>query len=195
MMSVNSLDTRSSTPNEENINEKKKELIKKDFIDVEVNINQNLNSSISITLLNLISENRSKHNYKKLLKKQKNNIFNSLKVPKLSIGDFLYRITYYTKVNDETLISSLILIDRYCKKNKIILTVYNIHYLLFISILVTIKFMEDKFFSNKYYAAICGIKLSLLNKMEYEFLCGIKFELFIDKDFFTQYQNLLIIKE
>ena len=138
-MSVNSLDTRSSTPNEENINEKKKELIKKDFIDVEVNINQNLNSSISITLLNLISENRSKHNYKKLLKKQKNNIFNSLKVPKLSIGDFLYRITYYTKVNDETLISSLILIDRYCKKNKIILTVYNIHYLLFISILVTIK--------------------------------------------------------
>ena len=55
--------------------------------------------------------------------------------------------------------------------------------------------MEDKFFSNKYYASICGIKLSHLNKMEYEFLCGIKFELFIDKDFFIQYQNLLLVKD
>ncbi len=194
-MSVISVDTSSSSPNDKKVNDNKKESIKNDFIDIKYNINHNLNSSISITLLNLISENRSKHNYKKLLKKQKNNIFNSLKVPKLSIGDFLYRITYYTKVNDETLISSLILIDRYCKKNKIILTVYNIHYLLFTSILATIKFMEDKFFSNKYYAIICGIKLSHLNKMEYEFLCGIKFELFIDKDFFIQYQNLLLVKD
>ncbi len=194
-MSVISVDTSSSSPNDKKVNDNKKESIKNDFIDIKDNINHNLNSSISITLLNLISENRSKHNYKELLKKQKNNVFNSLKVPKLSLGDFLYRIMYYSKVNDETLISSLILIDRYCKNNKIILTIYNIHYLLFTSILTTIKFMEDKFFSNKYYAIICGIKLSHLNKMEYEFLCGIKFELFIDKDFFIQYQNLLLVKD
>ena len=194
-MSVINIDTRSSTPNDEKTNENKKELIQNDFNDIKYNINHKLNSSISITLLNLISENRSKHNYKELLKKQKNNVFNSLKVPKLSLGDFMYRITYYSKVNDEILISSLILIDRYCKKNKIILTVYNIHYLLFTSILVTIKFMEDKFFSNKYYATICGIKLSHLNKMEYEFLCGITFEIFIHEKFFVKYQNLLLEKE
>ena len=194
-MSVINIDTRSSTPNDEKTNENKKELIQNDFNNIKDNINHKLNSSISITLLNLISENRSKHNYKELLKKQKNNVFNSLKVPKLSLGDFMYRITYYSKVNDEILISSLILIDRYCKKNKIILTVYNIHYLLFTSILVTIKFMEDKFFSNKYYATICGIKLSHLNKMEYEFLCGIKFEIFIHEKFFVKYQNLLLEKE
>ena len=194
-MSEISVDTSSSSLNDKKVNDNKKESIKNDFIDIKDNINHNLNSSISITLLNLISENRSKHNYKELLKKQKNNVFNSLKVPKLSLGDFLYRIMYYSKVNDETLISSLILIDRYCKNNKIILTIYNIHYLLFTSILTTIKFMEDKFFSNKYYALICGIKLSHLNKMEYEFLCGIKFELFIDKDFFIQYQNLLLVKD
>ena len=194
-MSEISVDTSSSSLNDKKVNDNKKESIKNDFIDIKDNINHNLNSSISITLLNLISENRSKHNYKELLKKQKNNVFNSLKVPKLSLGDFLYRIMYYSKVNDETLISSLTLIDRYCKNNKIILTIYNIHYLLFTSILTTIKFMEDKFFSNKYYALICGIKLSHLNKMEYEFLCGIKFELFIDKDFFIQYQNLLLVKD
>ena len=194
-MSVISVDTSSSSPNDKKVNDNKKESIKNDFIDIKDNINHNLNSSISIILLNLISENRAKHNYKELLKKQKNNVFNSLKVPKLSLGDFLYRIMYYSKVNDETLISSLILIDRYCKKNKIILTIYNIHNLLFTSILATIKFMEDKFFSNKFYALICGIKLSYLNKMEYEFLCGIKFELFIDKDFFLQYQNLLLVKD
>ena len=145
-MSEISVDTSSSSLNDKKVNDNKKESIKNDFIDIKDNINHNLNSSISITLLNLISENRSKHNYKELLKKQKNNVFNSLKVPKLSLGDFLYRIMYYSKVNDETLISSLILIDRYCKNNKIILTIYNIHYLLFTSILTTIKFMEYKFF-------------------------------------------------
>ena len=72
-MSEISVDTSSSSLNDKKVNDNKKESIKNDFIDIKDNINHNLNSSISITLLNLISENRSKHNYKELLKKQKNN--------------------------------------------------------------------------------------------------------------------------
>ena len=155
------------------------------------NVNHEINSHISFYLLHLISQNKIKKNYKELLKKQKKNIFNSIKIPKLSLGDFLYRITYYTKVSGETLISSLILISRYCKNLNIILSVYNIHRLLFISIMVNIKFMEDKIFSNTFYSTICGVKLADLNEMEYEFLCGIHFEMYIHSQIFNKYQNLI----
>ena len=64
--------------------------------------------------------------------------------------------------------------------------------MLFISILVAIKFLEDKYFTNIFYSKICGIKIEILNKMEYEFVCGLNFEMYIEKDFFYKYQDLLL---
>ena len=152
-------DTKSNTPNNENFVEMRNNLKKEDLINDNSILNHKLNSLISINLLHKISKNKLKGNYKTLLKKQKNNIFNIQKLPKLSIGDFLYRITYYIKVSEETLISSLILMERFCIKNNIILTLYNIHRLLFISIMVNTKFMEDKYFLNSFYAMICDVKI------------------------------------
>ena len=188
-------DTKSNTPNNENFVEMRNNLKKEDLINDNSILNHKLNSLISINLLHKISKNKLKGNYKTLLNKQKNNIFNIQKLPKLSIGDFLYRITYYIKVSEETLISSLILMERFCIKNNIILTLYNIHRLLFISIMVNTKFMEDKYFLNSFYAMICDVKLSYLNKMEYEFLCGSQFQLFINKNTYNKYYNLLLNQE
>ena len=188
-------DTKSNIPNNENFVEMKRNSKNEDLIDDNTKLNHKLNSLISINLLHIISKNKLKGNYKALLKKQKNNIFNIQKIPKLSIGDFIYRITYYIKVSEEILISSLILMERFCIKNNIILTLYNIHRLLFISIMVNIKFMEDNKFLNSFYAMICDVKLSYLNKMEYEFLCGIQFQLFINKKTYYKYQNLLLSQE
>jgi len=188
-------DTKSNTPNDEEYVEIRNKLKKEDIIEENTILNHELNSLISINLLHIISKNKLKLNYKTLLKKQKNNIFNIQKIPKLSIGDFIYRITYYTKISEVTLISSLILMERYCKNNNIILTVYNIHRLLFISIMVNIKFMEDKHFLNSFYAMICDVKLSYLNKMEYEFLSGIQFQLLINKNVYYKYRNLILKQE
>ena len=188
-------DTKSNTPNDEEYVEIRNKLKKEDIIEENTILNHELNSLISINLLHIISKNKLKLNYKTLLKKQKNNIFNIQKIPKLSIGDFIYRITYYTKISEVTLISSLILMESYCKNNNIILTVYNIHRLLFISIMVNIKFMEDKHFLNSFYAMICDVKLSYLNKMEYEFLSGIQFQLLINKNVYYKYRNLILKQE
>jgi hypothetical protein len=188
-------DTKSNTPNDEEYVEIRNKLKKEDIIEENTILNHELNSLISINLLHIISKNKLKLNYKTLLKKQKNHIFNIQKIPKLSIGDFIYRITYYTKISEVTLISSLILMERYCKNNNIILTVYNINRLLFISIMVNIKFMEDKHFLNSFYAMICDVKLSYLNKMEYEFLSGIQFQLLINKNVYYKYRNLILKQE
>ena len=87
-------DTKSNTPNDEEYVEIRNKLKKEDIIEENTILNHELNSLISINLLHIISKNKLKLNYKTLLKKQKNNIFNIQKIPKLSIGDFLYRITY-----------------------------------------------------------------------------------------------------
>ena len=79
--------------------------------------------------------------------------------------------------------------EKYCIKNQIIITIYNIHKLLFSSILINIKFMEDKVFSNHFYSKICGVNLKDLNKMEYEFICGIRFEIYIEKEYFYEFQK------
>jgi hypothetical protein len=183
--------TQTSSPNEEN--SEIKYLRKQENLCQQLRkVNDILNSNISISLLNLISENKLKKNFKHLLKKQKNLIFNLKQIPKICVGDFIYRITYYSKIEDSTLISGLILLDRYCKKQKIILTIFNVHRLISISIIVAIKLLEDKYFTNKYYSKICGIDLSLFNQLEYEFICGLKFNLCIEKNFYYKYQNLLL---
>lgn len=155
-------------------------------------VNHVLNSNISISLLNLISQNKLKKNYKEILKKQKNLIFNAKELPKISLGDFIYRITYYLKMDDASLISALIILDRFCKKQKIILTEFNIHRLLFVSVLIAIKSYEDKYFTNTFYAKICGIKTSVLNKLEYEFICSLDFQIYLDKNVYKKYQDLLL---
>jgi hypothetical protein len=183
--------TQTSSPNEEN--SEIKYLRKQENLCQQLRkVNDILNSNISISLLNLISENKLKKNFKHLLKKQKNLIFNLKQIPKISVGDFIYRITYYSKIEDSTLISGLILLDRYCKKQKIILTIFNVHRLISISIIVAIKLLEDKYFTNKYYSKICGIDFSLFNQLEYEFICGLNFNLYIEKNFYYKYQNLLL---
>lgn len=155
-------------------------------------VNHVLNSNISISLLNLISQNKLKKNYKEILKKQKNLIFNAKELPKISLGDFIYRITYYSKMDDASLISALIILDRFCKKQKIILTEFNVHKLLFVSVLIAIKSYEDKYFTNTFYAKICGIQTEVLNKLEYEFICGLDFQIYLDKNVYKKYQDLLL---
>ena len=183
--------TRSSSPCE--INKEESDLKKTNNLNHQLRkINHELNSNISISLLNLITSNKLKKNYKEILKKQKSMLFSLKQLPKISVGDFIYRIVYYAKIEDATLISGVIYLDRFCKKQKIVLTEYNIHRLLFISILVAIKFLEDKYFTNIFYSKICGIKIEILNKMEYEFVCGLNFEMYIEKDFFYKYQDLLL---
>jgi hypothetical protein len=59
------------------------------------------------------------------------------------------------------------------------------------SILTAIKFNEDDFYSNTYYAKVGGITLQEINNLENEFLTLINFNLWIDYEIFQKYQNYL----
>ena len=149
-----------------------------------------LQLSISLAIEQLLSENRKQKYYTSKIREQSKMIFSSSTIPKISILEYLNRIVNYTKIEDSTLITSIIYLDS-VTQNGIYLTDYNIHTLLLICILIAIKMNEDDIYTNDYYAEVAVISLKKLNKLEHEFLNMNKFKLFVDKDIFEQYQQYL----
>ena len=149
-----------------------------------------LQLSISLAIEQLLTENRKQKYYTSKIREQSKMIFSSSTIPKISILEYLNRIVNYTKIEDSTLITSIIYLDS-VTQNGIYLTDYNIHTLLLICILIAIKMNEDNIYTNDYYAEVAGISLKKLNKIEHEFLNMNKFKLFVDKDIFEQYQRYL----
>ena len=142
---------------------------------------------IYIILDSILEENKYLKNYKEKIDKQKKLVFYSNEIPTISIIDYLYRIQSLTNIEDSTLIIALIYIDKICEKASIILTEYNIHRLLFSSILIAIKYNEDSYFGLKLYAKIAGIPAKELKKLESEYLRLIQFDLYVNKNSFEKY--------
>ena len=90
-----------------------------------------------------------------------------------------------------TLILSLILIDKMCKKSGIVLTHYNIHRILFSSVLISIKYNEDSYFDNNFYSQIAGVKPDELKLLEYTFLEYNDFNIYVEDIEYEQYEKYL----
>ena len=124
---------------------------------VQINSNQ-FSISIPLYLMNLIYINTLKIDFNVKIKKQKNDIYTSKFPPKISIGDFVNKIIKFSKTSESTFILALIYLDRFCKLNDYILTDYNTHRLFLTSLLIAKKYNEDNFYSNIFFAKVCGIK-------------------------------------
>ena len=153
--------------------------------------NLNLIKSISNTLITILEENKQLENYKAIIKKQNKMIFSSNNIPNISINDYLIRIQTYSEIEKSTLIIALILIDHTCKKSGLILNYYNIHRVLFGSILISIKYNEDNYYDNKFYSEIAGVKLKELQLIEYAFLELNDFNVFVNIKEYEQYSRYL----
>jgi hypothetical protein len=120
-----------------------------------------------------------------------NSHFTAPYLPEISIEDYLIRIIENTQIEESTLISSLIYIERLILKTNTKITDLDIHRLLLTSIILSIKYNEDKIYPQHYYANIGGIKTEELNILECEFLNGIEFALFINDTEFNSFKELL----
>ena len=109
-------------------------------------------------------------------------------IPSISIKDYLHRIQYYTEAEESTFIIALIYIDRLNNIGKIALSPYNIHRIVFVAILLAIKYNEDLYFNFDYYALIAGISTKELKYLESEFTCLIKFTLYVEEEVYQSYK-------
>ena len=175
------------------LTEKDKEKIKSGLQQNEEVQNMNLINAISKTLTTILENNKKLKNYRDILKKQSLMYFSANTIPNITIKDYLVRIQNYSEVERSTLILSLILIDRMCRKSGILLTHYNIHRILFSSLLVSIKYNEDSYFDNNFYSQIAGVKPNELKLLEYTFLEYNDFNIYVKDDEYKQYEKYLNI--
>ena len=117
--------------------------------------------------------------------------FSANSIPNITIKDYLIRIQNYSEIEKSTLILAIILIDHMCKRSGVLLTHYNIHRILFSSVLVSIKFNEDSYFDNNFYSQIAGVKPNELQKLEYIFLELNDFNIFVEDIEYQQYEKHL----
>ena len=153
--------------------------------------NLDIIKSMYDSLSTVLEENKKLSNYKEIILKQSKICFSANSIPSITIYEYLIRIQKYANPEKNTLILSLIYIDRLCKLGNIVLTYYNIHRILFAAILLAIKFNEDQFFENNYYADIAGIKVRELNFIEFHFFCMCDFNLYVNDDIFINYSRFL----
>ena len=142
--------------------------------------------SINKTLEKLINKKKKKKNTINKLTA----IFFSETIPEISVLDYLIRIIKYTYCEESTMILGLIYLDRICLKN-ILISKYNIHKLLFVSILLAIKNNEDQIYKNDYYCEVSGINLSDLCLMEYNFAILLNFNFYVNDFEYNLYKNAI----
>ena len=157
--------------------------------------NLELINSISKALNTILEKNKNLKNYKDILKKQSLMYFSANTIPNITIKDYLIRIQNYSEVEKSTLILSLILIDRMCRKSGVLLTHYNIHRILFSSLLVSIKYNEDSYFDNNFYSQIAGVKPNELKLLEYTFLEYNDFNIYVKDVEYQQYEKYLNLSD
>ena len=110
----------------------------------------------------------------------------------ITINDYLQRLVKYTQVESSTLIAMLIYIDRLCELNNFIVNSYNVYKILFSSLIMAIKYNEDEFYDNKFYAKVGGLSLKEMNNLEINYLSLIDFKLYISEEVFDNYFENLI---
>ena len=190
MSKNDSFESECSSNCEEEIEIKTKNTIKKDSPKSNV-LDNKLLKAISITLTSILEQNKNLENYKEIIQNQSYSIFSGNFVPNISVKEYLERIQTYANIEKSTLIICLIYIDRLCNKAKITLTYYNIHRILFSSIIIGIKYNEDCFYDNKYYSQIAGVKMKELTMLEYNFIKMLNCELYVSKELYDKYQVYL----
>lgn len=119
-------------------------------------------------------------------------LFHSRRAPSFSIEQYLDRILRHAACSQECVILSLIYIDRLIEFNRsFMLTSRNIHRLLITSLVVAAKFIDDLYYTNKFYAALGGISVAEMNNLELEFLFMLNFSLHVSQEKYQRYYSEL----
>lgn len=97
------------------------------------------------------------------------------------------------KCTQESYVVALIYLDRVtAMKPELELSNYCIHRLFLTALIISVKFYEDKYYKNSYYARVGGISSNEVNTLEHEFLIYIEFALFVKSEEYENYLSTLM---
>lgn len=121
-------------------------------------------------------------------------IFNSSKVPSLSIKNYLRRFYKFSKASLESYILSLIYLDRLSEKyNEFFLNEVNSHKLILTAFSLASKYNDDLRLKNTDIGKIGGVRALDLNNMEIELLNLLEYNLSVNNQEFFSYLSELFL--
>lgn len=116
--------------------------------------------------------------------------FSCVVEPQIPLVDYIIRLSSYLEawktngkvISARALILSLVYIERIYRLHPGARTSSkNVHKIILVSMLIAVKFLEDKPLSNSYWAKVGGIELKELNRLEGEFCNLVGFEFHVAK--------------
>ncbi|KAG6484645.1 cyclin-P4-1-like [Zingiber officinale] len=118
--------------------------------------------------------------------------FHGVRKPSISVHRYLERIFRYACCSPSCYVVAYIYLDRFAGSHPAVtLDSFNVHRFLITSVLTAVKFMDDIYYNNAYYAKVGGISLMEMNYLEVDFLFGIGFELNVTPVTFSYYCSIL----
>lgn len=119
--------------------------------------------------------------------------FLSATEPVISVPDYLERLARFFQCSRECFVLALIYIDRLLQANRHIwLCPLNVHRLVVTALMVAVKFADDTFYSNAYYAKVGGLPLREINHLEATFLRMLQFRLHVLPWEFQKFLKLVV---
>lgn len=96
-----------------------------------------------------------------------------LKLPMVSC--YLLRLLKHTNCSKEAAVLSFIYLERFTDASGVQVCFNNFHRLFLVALVLSIKYHDDRRYSNRYYALVGGVSLDELNKMESHFAFTVNF--------------------
>jgi hypothetical protein len=117
-------------------------------------------------------------------------VFHAVREPNVSIQDYLFRIARYFLCSPECFVMALIYVDRIVRRHSdFIVCKLNVHRLIVTSMMLSVKFFDDVYYSNAYYAKVGGVRGSEMNVLEAHFLRLLDWDLFVKPEEFEAYKH------
>lgn len=112
--------------------------------------------------------------------------------PNIRIGEYVIRLRTYFKCSDVTFFVALMYFDRIVKRHPGF-EVCNLscHRTYLIALIVAIKYTEDTYYPNSYYAKVGGLPVQQLNILEKRFLALIEWKLTVQPEEYALYCETL----
>jgi hypothetical protein len=105
-------------------------------------------------------------------------VFHGLRAPPISIEAYLVRIAKYAKCSPACFVHSMVHMLKVAQQDASFApTRLNVHRLLLTGVLISAKFLDDRYFNNAFYAKVGGVTTVELNRLELEMLQLLDFQL------------------
>lgn len=120
-------------------------------------------------------------------------IFDCSQEPSQPFVDYLLSIATQIQCSEICYLYAMIYIDRTIElpQRPLEISPYNVHKFFATALLIAIKYLEDHYFKNVFYAPVFGFSLAELNQQEFELLSLNNFRLYVSTETIKTYKTAL----